>query len=133
MSGGVQTMSWFKPKPRGNTRAKGNIAEQIAAHQLVKEGYTILDRNFRCKIGEIDIIAEQNGEVVFVEVRSKHSSTTVHPSYSVNHTKQQKIARTAQVYLNRKYKQPPFCRFDVVIVTMGNPPEVEIIPNAFWT
>ncbi len=126
-------MNFRKPKSGTGTRGKGDLAEQIALNHLQGAGYEIVERNFNCKVGEIDIIAREGGELVFVEVRSKHSSATVHPSFSVNLAKQKRIAKAAQVYLDRHYQSPPFCRFDVVIVTMGKPPLVEVIPNAFWT
>ena len=126
-------MRWLKSRRGADTRSKGNTAEDIAAAYLEGEGYTILERNFRCKRGEIDIIAKHGGETVFVEVRSKHSAATVHPAYSIDHRKQRKIARAAEVYIARRFKEPPFCRFDVVIVTMGTPPHIELIASAFWT
>jgi len=126
-------MSWWKARSGEGTRGKGDLAEQIASDHLQEAGYQIVERNFHCKLGEIDIIARHGGELVFVEVRSKHSSATIHPSFSVNRGKQKRIAKAAQVYLDGHYQRPPLCRFDVVIVTMGNPPVVEVIPNAFWT
>jgi putative endonuclease len=126
-------MSWWKPKPKAGTRDKGDLAEQIACDHLQESGYRIVERNFHCKLGEIDIIARDGEELVFVEVRSKHSSATIDPVFSVNRSKQKRIAKAAQVYLDRHYQTPPYCRFDVVIVTMGKPPVVDVIPNAFWT
>ncbi|MDQ7785338.1 MAG: YraN family protein [Desulfomonilaceae bacterium] len=126
-------MSWWKPKSKEGTRGKGDLAEQIACDHLEQSGYRIVERNFHCKLGEIDIIARQGDELIFVEVRSKHSSATIDPVFSVNRGKQNRIARAAQVYLDRRFRRPPFCRFDVVIVTMGRPPKVEVIPNAFGT
>ena len=113
------------------TREKGRQAEDVAAGFLESSGYRIVERNFTCRIGEIDIIARQNGELVFVEVRSRSSQSTVNPAYSVNRTKQQKIARVAQYYLATRCRGTPPCRFDVVIVNMGPTPEVRLIPDAF--
>lgn len=113
------------------TREKGRQAEDIAAVFLQSHGYRILERNFTCRIGEIDIIARQNEELVFVEVRSRSSQRTVNPVYSVNRTKQQKIIRVAQYYLASRGSGEPPARFDVVIVNVGLTPEVELIADAF--
>ncbi len=114
-----------------NTRKKGEEAEQIAAKYLADQGYEILERNFRCKVGEIDVIARHRGELAFVEVRSRHSAGALDPIHSIDRKKQRKIIRTAEVYLSRHFQTPPFCRFDVLIVTLGNPPSMELVPNAF--
>ncbi len=114
-----------------SSRAKGLRAEDIAAERLRNDGYHIIERNFSCKVGEIDIIARNGGELVFVEVRSRSSEADRDPIHSIDQRKRRKIARTAQYYLAGRYEQAPPCRFDVVIVTMGASPRVEIIPNAF--
>jgi putative endonuclease len=114
-----------------STRQRGANAEQLAADFLVKQGYEILQRNFNCKLGEIDIVARHRGELVFVEVRSRHSETALNPVFSVNRRKQEKIIRAAQVYIERYYKQEPASRFDVVIVTLNDPPSMDLIANAF--
>jgi putative endonuclease len=120
-----------KIKKAGSTSEKGRIAEQLAVETLEENGYRILERNFKCKIGEIDVIARHAEYLVFVEVRSGLSPLTVNPAYSVNRTKQRKIFRAAQVYLDRNFRQYPACRFDVVIVSLVDSPKVEIIPDAF--
>ena len=116
---------------RKPTRAKGRQGEDIAVTFLESRGYRILERNFTCRIGEIDIIAHQNGDLVFVEVRSKSSQRTVNPAYSVNRTKQQKIIRVAEYYLATRCPRVPPTRFDVVLVNMHPTPQVELIPDAF--
>ena len=71
-------------KDRKQARERGRRAEQIAAKYLSKQGYRIIERNFACKLGEIDIIARHEGDLVFVEVRSRHSASAVNPAYSVD-------------------------------------------------
>lgn len=107
------------------------MAEQIAADHLSGIGYRIIERNFECRIGEIDIIARHGEDLVFVEVRSRQSSASLDPVFSVNRRKQTKIAQVAQVYLDRHCRKVSSCRFDVVLVTVGPPPEVEVIRDAF--
>jgi putative endonuclease len=114
-----------------NTRNRGQLAEQVAVDYLVAHGYRIVERNFLCKLGEIDIIAKHDGDLVFVEVRSGKRTPTFDPIFSVDRKKQEKIIRTAQIYLSKHFRNEPACRFDVVLVTLGDPPGVEIISDAF--
>ncbi len=114
-----------------NTRARGMRAEDIAVRRLEKAGYKVIERNFSCKVGEIDLIALHEGYLVFVEVRSRHDELAVDPIYSVNVRKQKKIIRAAQYYLTTRCSELPNCRFDVVIVTLGDHPEVLVLQDAF--
>jgi putative endonuclease len=121
----------FKRKTEPSTRQRGRNAEQLAADYLSGRGYEVIERNFECRLGEIDIIAREGKDLVFIEVRSRHSVDALNPVFSVNVRKQKKIAQVAQVYLDRHYRQDPACRFDVVLVTVGPPPEIELIRDAF--
>ena len=112
-------------------REKGNEAEQIACNHLAKNGYRIITRNFNCRVGEIDIIAQNGEDLVFVEVRSWHSSATVNPLDTISRRKQERVIRAAEVYLTKQVRRPVPARFDVVIVKLGTPPHVELIQNAF--
>jgi putative endonuclease len=118
-------------RKRLNTRNRGRQAEQIAVDYLVENGYRIVERNFLCRLGEIDIIARHGDELVFVEVRSGKRSLAFDPVFSVDRKKQEKLIRTAQVYLSKRFRTEPASRFDVVLVTLGEAPQVELIPNAF--
>ena len=116
----------------GNKRI-GNEGENIAATELTRRGCRIIERNFRCRIGEIDIIAEKDGILIFVEVKARRSARFGRPSEAVNWVKQQKIIKTSQSYLlYRKIENQP-CRFDVVEVYIGQNQNSEItwIKNAF--
>ena len=121
----------FKRKTEPSTRQRGRDAEQLAADYLSERGYEVIARNFECRLGEIDIIAREGKDLVFIEVRSRHSVNALNPVFSVNIRKQKKIAQVAQVYLDRHYREVPACRFDVVLVTVGPPSEVEVIQDAF--
>ncbi len=68
---------------------------------------------------------------MFVEVRSRGSASALNPVFSVDRQKQKRIIRAAQIYLEKRYREVPPARFDVVIVTMGEPAVVEIIQDAF--
>ena len=97
------TMKFQFGKKGASTRERGSKAEQLAVDYLVDRGYEIIERNFVCKVGEIDIIARHGGDVVFVEVRSRHSPEALNPVYTVNRGKQNKIIRAAHVFLDRRF------------------------------
>lgn len=111
----------------------GKNGEQIAAAYLKKNGYSICETNFRCALGEIDIIArEKTGEMVFVEVKTRKSSQLGYPEQAVGSRKQKKLSQLALWYLQEKKLTDFTARFDVVAITMqpsGN--EIKLIKNAF--
>ena len=90
-----------------NTRDRGRLAEQVAADHLEAHGYRIVEKNFTCRLGEIDIIAHHLGELVFVEVRSRGSASSLNPVFSVDRQKQKRIIRAAEVYLGKHYPSGP--------------------------
>lgn len=118
-----------------NKKTVGSVGEKIAAQYLSKKGYKILEKNFKCKIGEIDLIALYKNQIVFVEVKTRTSVNFGLPSEAVDFHKQQKIVKIAQVYIassNFKQYQP---RFDVIEVYL-NPEKLTLekvnhILNAF--
>lgn len=113
-----------------NTRCKGNRAEEIAAEYLLSKGYRIICRQYRLKIGEIDIVAyDTDGTLAFVEVKSSFSPGYGNPLFRITPSKQRTIAKMARIYLsNHKISGVP-CRFDVISVTQG---KIEHLRNAFF-
>ncbi len=113
--------------------AIGRIGEDLAAGHLEKAGFKILVRNYRQKIGEIDIIAEDRGTLVFVEVKTRKNLSFGPPFAAVTEKKQKQIGRVAQDYLcrNRLFNRP--ARFDVVSVLLqeDREPVIEVVQNAF--
>ena len=104
------------------SRVIGNRAEDRAARFLETRGYTIIERNFRCARGEIDIIAEHEGVLCFVEVRMRQTGRYGLPEESISHLKKRKIAITARHFLAQRHIEDKACRFDVVtIVGEGEP------------
>ena len=99
-----------------NRRQDGSRGEEIAVDFLVKKGFDIKTRNYLCKTGEIDIIAEHRGTVVFIEVKARRNASYGRPAEAVTPMKLRKIERTAQWYLcaNRLTALP--ARIDVVEV-----------------
>ena len=105
----------FNANKNNYKRTSGNLGEEAAARLLVSKEYIILERNFRSVCGEIDIIAENGGELVFVEVKLRTDESYGHPVEAVNECKQKKIVYTAADYIQKtnNQKQP---RFDVIEV-----------------
>ena len=110
----------------------GEKGETIAAAYLKKNGYRILETNFRCSLGEIDIIARDKEDLVFVEVKTRKSLDLGYPEQAVGIKKQKKISQLALFYLQKKNVTNTKARFDVVAVTMSETSnEVKLIKNAF--
>jgi putative endonuclease len=109
----------------------GKTGEDRAARFLSQRGYRILDRNYRTKQGEIDLIALDRGELVFVEVKTRTSDAFGAPELAVNPRKQQRMVRAALSYLKYKKLHQMPCRFDVVAISSETEQEIELIPNAF--
>ncbi len=114
-------------------RSLGLFGEELAVAHLQSLGYTIVERNFRARSGEIDIVAEDRDTLVFVEVRTRSRTDTGHPLESVNHRKQRQVIAMARYYLlKRQVPQSRPCRFDVIaVVPEGEHWHVELIRNAF--
>lgn len=110
----------------------GQESESIAVRHLKKNGYKILEQNYRNKIGEIDIVARDGRTLVFVEVKARRSRGYGSPKWAVTPKKQRKISMVALYYLKETRQQNVKARFDVVAVSSSqNEPEIEIIKNAF--
>jgi putative endonuclease len=121
--------------PKDMRKQIGAEGERLAEAYLRDLGYSILVRNWRCSRGEIDIVAESEGRLIFVEVRSR----STHSSYgtakeSVDARKQQQVRETAQYYLHRYRKHEQSLRFDVISVEFhkeGDIPLLEHTKGAF--
>ena len=99
---------------------------------MKRSGYRILEQNYRNKIGEIDIIAQDGDTLVFVEVKARRTNKFGNPKWAVTPTKQRKISMVALAYLKTFNKGDAKARFDVVsIQTGGETPQIEIVKNAF--
>jgi putative endonuclease len=110
----------------------GRKGEDTAAKWLENNGYTILIRNYRCKVGEIDIIAKKGNTLVFVEVKTRSSTKYGLPQESVSWRKQNKIRQVALYYLKEYRPREMQYRFDVIaILELGGKQRIKIIENAF--
>lgn len=116
-------------------KAIGNYGEDIAADFLKESGYIILDRNFRSRTGEIDIIAKDKDFICFVEVKTRYGVGFGTPGEAVNLTKQHHIYKTAEYYIMKKKLFKFNFRFDVVEVILKDQVHdffsVRLIKDAF--
>lgn len=117
----------------GNNKLLGAYGEDIACDYLVRKGYRVLERNFTCRAGEVDIIAMHGDIVVFVEVKTRRSEKFGLPSEAVSAAKQNRIVKTALYYMQSRRLLEHMCRFDVIEVSAGedNKPLVNLIQDAF--
>ena len=115
-----------------NRSETGRAAEEAAAEMLKAKGMSIVERNFRAKVGEIDLVARDRDEIVFVEVRARASAGFGGAAASVGGSKRRKLMRAASVWLVARGWTGP-CRFDVVAVDGGSigAGRCEHIPAAF--
>jgi len=114
-----------------STKAVGDYAESLAEDFLKAHKVKILEKNFSCRSGEIDLIVKDKDTLVFVEVRYRKSTNFGQPFETVTKTKQNKIIRSAQTYLQKHPKAAnKACRFDVISIQQG---EIDWIKNAFDT
>lgn len=111
----------------------GTKGEDLACDYLSKHGYSIIVRNYRKKCGEIDIIARENDELVFIEVKTRSSTDWGSPVAAVTVHKQQQVIKTAQHYLAENNCFDSVIRFDVLGITLTTPnkPDFELIVDAF--
>ena len=108
---------------------EGNAAEQLAATFLQQKGLILIEKNFRCPYGEIDLIMRDGKTLVFIEVRLRSSGNFGGAAMSINQSKQQKLKRTAERYL--QIHGDTNCRFDAVLMQKIDMNTVEWIQNAF--
>jgi len=113
-----------------NKRRIGKENEQKAVECLKQHGYKIVETNFQCRTGEIDIIAKKDGYLIFIEVKYRANSTKGLPHEAIDIRKMKKISKTAQYYMlvhNISMETP--CRFDVVLILDQ---EISLIQDAFY-
>ena len=118
---------------RMNRRELGRFGERLARDTLKKSGYRILETNFRCRRGEIDIVARQKDCLVFVEVRTKSNLDFGSPEESITAIKKQRLVSSALTYIDTHQDIPSLWRIDVVAIEInieGKPERIEIIEDA---
>jgi putative endonuclease len=117
----------------GQNKILGAFGEDLASKYLEDNGYKVLERNFSCRAGEIDIIALDVDTVVFIEVKTRTSERFGMPSEAVSPTKQKKLVKTALYYMQCRKLFDYMCRFDVIeiIVDEENNRHINLIRDAF--
>jgi putative endonuclease len=122
----------------GKIKEAGNIpvgqqGESLACQYLTRQGYRVIARNYRTKLGEIDIVAEAQGTLVFVEVKTRRGHQCGHPFEAVTVAKSRQISKVALEYLAETGREGQEARFDVVAISFAGEaePVIELVKNAF--
>ena len=109
-------------------RARGIAGEDVAAAWYLSQGYEILDRNWRCRAGELDLVVRRGAEVVFCEVKSRSTTMFGAPQEAVTHDKRQRIRHLAARWIEGSRFRPAQIRFDVAAILDD---QLEVIEGAF--
>lgn len=112
-----------------NNTKQGNIGENLACEFLIKQGYQILERNFRIRGGELDIIAKEGNTLVYVEVKTRSSNKYGTPEESVSAKKIEFLKRAAKFYRLKNSNLPLLERIDVVAIMLSQNPQIKLIKN----
>ncbi|MEK7992031.1 MAG: YraN family protein [Thiotrichaceae bacterium] len=116
-----------------DSHERGRWAEELAYQYLLQQGLDLIQRNYRCRAGEIDLIMKHQRTLVFIEVRYRASAHFGTSAESIDSRKQQRIYKTAEHYIQHCHDCEQFtCRFDALLIS-GYPPSsnIEWIKNAF--
>lgn len=114
-----------------NNIEKGLYGENLASKHLISKGYKIIDRNYRTKIGEIDIIAIKSRVIVFVEVKTRSSTKYGFPYEAVNKKKQDRIIKSSFVYIKQNNIRDYQIRYDIIEVYLHEDSKINHIENVF--
>ena len=120
-------------KPRAARQGLGRTGERLAAEALVGRGCRIRERNFRCAYGEVDLVAEDEHDIIFVEVKTRRGNAYGLPEEAVTLRKQRKLVQVASYYLDLQACSERSWRIDVVAVQLsksGKPEEIRIYQHA---
>jgi len=113
-----------------NKHQKGRLGEDLAAQFLEGKGYRIIERNYRYDRGEVDIVAQDGTELVFVEVKLRETEEFGSPEEAVTPFKEEQLKKVAEGYLFEHALEDQSCRFDVVAITyVGGKPRIRILQN----
>lgn len=121
--------SVHSPEPGDSRKRLGSAGERLAALHLQRAGYLVRALNYRCQAGEIDIVAEEAGDLVFVEVKTRRGVAYGLPEEAITSAKRRKLIAAAQTYLDAEGRSDASWRVDVVAVALtpaGNVQEVRI-------
>jgi putative endonuclease len=109
----------------------GNYGEELAQDYLLQKGYTLLATNWRCRYGELDIIAEHEHVLIFVEVKTRHSNDIQEAIEMVTPAKTKKLIQTIHIYMSSVGREEDDWRFDILAIALtDNHPIIEHVENA---
>jgi putative endonuclease len=112
--------------------ALGKFGEELALRRIKHLGYTKIVRNFRCPLGEVDIIARDGDTLVFMEIKTRKGRPIDYAKEAVNARKKRQLSKVALAYMKSTNCSDARARFDVVAISLGRgKPEIEVIKNAF--
>jgi putative endonuclease len=118
--------------PRREKKELGKKGEEVALRFLKEKGYRIIEKNYVCKMGEMDIIAKEKDTLTFIEVKTRTSTEFGPPQLAITPSKQRQLSKVALSYLNKKQLKDVKARFDVVAILLGKKgEEIELIKDAF--
>ena len=127
-------MAQTRSKAASLSRGLGALGESWARTYLERKGYRILEAGFRCTLGEVDLVAEERGELVFIEVKTRRDASFGYPEEQLPFSKKRRLGRLAQWYLKHRERKERPARFDVVSILMTKEGKVigaDLIQNAF--
>lgn len=127
----IQDQVSAKDTTSGNGKLSGQLAEDAAARYLVRQGLTVLARNFRCRGGEIDLVCRDRKTLVFVEVRLRRNANYGGAGASITGTKQRRVILAAQHYLLAHAASESDCRFDCILLDGTEETDIEWLRDAF--
>jgi putative endonuclease len=118
---------------KDTTKALGSRGEDLAVQYLKKKGFKVIERNYRCQSGEIDLIAREKNTLVFVEIKARSSSEFGLPQEFVDRFKQRKMIEAARTFMAERHVTEEIpARFDVVAIRLApSGPDIELIKDAF--
>lgn len=129
-------MGLFGTSTKSDTNAIGQKAEDLALLFLKNQGMQLIERNYRCKVGELDLVMQHKKELVFVEVRYRKHTGFGSGAETIDYRKQQKIIKSAEHFLQSRSRYAALpCRIDVVSITTphkpnNQQPDIDWLPNA---
>ena len=128
-------LQWFNGRRSDSRLGRNDLGadgETLAESELLKRGYQIIERNYRCALGKIDIVASDAGEIIIVEVKTRSSRSHGDPQDSVTRKKASKLIALGMNYLSERQIADAQWRIDVVtvLVEVAGRPTIDVIPNA---
>jgi putative endonuclease len=110
----------------------GNFGEELAFKRIKRLGYKKIVRNYRCPLGEVDLIAKDGDTLVFIEIKTRKGKSLGYAKEAVTDKKQRQLSKVALAYMKSNQCMGIKARFDVVAICLGQgEPEIEVVKNAF--